>query len=122
VTALRSGAVTLIGKNVVLLSDALDRAAETLARLPSPFTVSDARSPRPPSPSLPWSASIPVESPGLPATACDIPPARLTPTGCRRGLDLARDVYNFSTKHPELPPIVTVMRTVPSAGSMTLPG
>jgi selenocysteine-specific elongation factor len=41
--ALRSGAVTSIGKNVVLLPDALDRAAERLARLPSPFTVSDAR-------------------------------------------------------------------------------
>ncbi|WP_433242600.1 selenocysteine-specific translation elongation factor [Streptosporangium sp. CA-135522] len=41
--ALRSGALTSIGKNVVLLPDALDRAADTLARLPSPFTVSDAR-------------------------------------------------------------------------------
>ncbi|MFG1689459.1 selenocysteine-specific translation elongation factor [Nonomuraea sp. NPDC049269] len=41
--ALRSGAVTSIGKNVILLPDALDKAADTLARLPSPFTVSDAR-------------------------------------------------------------------------------
>ncbi|GAA2355293.1 selenocysteine-specific translation elongation factor [Nonomuraea africana] len=41
--ALRAGALTSIGKNVVLLPDALDRAAEMLARLPSPFTVSDAR-------------------------------------------------------------------------------
>ncbi|MFG1710347.1 selenocysteine-specific translation elongation factor [Nonomuraea sp. M3C6] len=41
--ALRSGVVTSIGKNVVLLPDALDRAADTLSRLPSPFTVSDAR-------------------------------------------------------------------------------
>ena len=41
--ALRSGAVTSIGKNVILLPDALDRAADTLARIPAPFTVSDAR-------------------------------------------------------------------------------
>lgn len=41
--ALRSGAVTSIGKNVILLPDALGKAADTLARLPSPFTVSDAR-------------------------------------------------------------------------------
>ncbi|WP_336214181.1 selenocysteine-specific translation elongation factor [Nonomuraea sp. LPB2021202275-12-8] len=41
--AVRSGALVSIGKNVVLLPDALDRAAGTLARLPSPFTVSDAR-------------------------------------------------------------------------------
>ncbi|GLW98863.1 selenocysteine-specific translation elongation factor [Microtetraspora sp. NBRC 16547] len=41
--ALRSGAVTSIAKNVILLPGALDRAADVLARLPSPFTVSDAR-------------------------------------------------------------------------------
>ncbi|MET7334976.1 selenocysteine-specific translation elongation factor [Nonomuraea sp. NPDC005650] len=41
--AVRSGALTSIGKNVVLLPDALDRAADTLARLASPFTVRDAR-------------------------------------------------------------------------------
>jgi selenocysteine-specific elongation factor len=41
--AVRKGAVVSIGKNVVLLPDALDRAARTLAELPSPFTVSDAR-------------------------------------------------------------------------------
>lgn len=41
--ALRSGALTSIGKNIVLLPDAPARAAETLALLPSPFTVSDAR-------------------------------------------------------------------------------
>ncbi|MFI7416308.1 selenocysteine-specific translation elongation factor [Nonomuraea sp. NPDC049684] len=40
---LRSGAVLSIGKNVVLMPDALDRAAETLAGLPAPFTVSDVR-------------------------------------------------------------------------------
>ncbi|GAA4972389.1 selenocysteine-specific translation elongation factor [Nonomuraea thailandensis] len=41
--AIRAGAVLSIGKNVVLLPDALDRAADALAALPSPFTVSDAR-------------------------------------------------------------------------------
>ncbi|MEU4405965.1 selenocysteine-specific translation elongation factor [Streptosporangium sp. NPDC023963] len=41
--ALRSGAVMSIGKNVVLMPDAPDKAADTLAGLPSPFTVSDAR-------------------------------------------------------------------------------
>nr|SBO94047.1 Selenocysteine-specific translation elongation factor [Nonomuraea gerenzanensis] len=41
--ALRSGAVMSIGKNVVLMPDALERAADRLAELPSPFTVSDAR-------------------------------------------------------------------------------
>ncbi|MGW0809219.1 selenocysteine-specific translation elongation factor [Nonomuraea sp. NPDC002799] len=41
--ALRSGAVMSIGKNVVLMPDALDQAADTLAGLPAPFTVSDAR-------------------------------------------------------------------------------
>ncbi|MGW2147414.1 selenocysteine-specific translation elongation factor [Nonomuraea bangladeshensis] len=41
--ALRAGAVMSIGKNVVLMPDALDRAAAMLAELPSPFTVSDAR-------------------------------------------------------------------------------
>ncbi|WP_049556329.1 selenocysteine-specific translation elongation factor [Nonomuraea sp. SBT364] len=41
--ALRTGAVMSIGKNVVLLPDALDKAAGALAGLPSPFTVSDAR-------------------------------------------------------------------------------
>ncbi|MEV0160399.1 selenocysteine-specific translation elongation factor [Nonomuraea fuscirosea] len=41
--ALHAGAVLSIGKNVVLLPDALDQAANTLAELPSPFTVSDAR-------------------------------------------------------------------------------
>ncbi|WP_214324475.1 selenocysteine-specific translation elongation factor [Nonomuraea sediminis] len=41
--ALRAGALTSIGKNLVLLPGALDQAADTLARLPSPFTVSDAR-------------------------------------------------------------------------------
>jgi selenocysteine-specific elongation factor len=41
--AVRSGALMSIGKNVVLLPDALDRAAGTLARLPSPFTAGDAR-------------------------------------------------------------------------------
>lgn len=40
---LHSGAVMSIGKNVVLMPDALDKAADTLAGLPSPFTVSDAR-------------------------------------------------------------------------------
>ncbi|GLW11667.1 selenocysteine-specific translation elongation factor [Microtetraspora sp. NBRC 13810] len=42
--ALRSGAVISVGKHVVLLPDALDRAADILARLPAPFTASDARS------------------------------------------------------------------------------
>ncbi|MGW4968127.1 SelB domain-containing protein [Nonomuraea sp. NPDC004186] len=41
--AIRSGTLTSVGKNVVLLPDALDRAADTLARLASPFTVRDAR-------------------------------------------------------------------------------
>ncbi|GAA3599847.1 selenocysteine-specific translation elongation factor [Nonomuraea rosea] len=41
--ALRSGVVLSIGKNVVLLPGALDQAADTLAGLPAPFTVSDAR-------------------------------------------------------------------------------
>ncbi|MFC5834830.1 selenocysteine-specific translation elongation factor [Nonomuraea insulae] len=41
--ALHAGAVLSIAKNVVLLPDALDKAADTLAELPSPFTVSDAR-------------------------------------------------------------------------------
>ncbi|MFJ2031769.1 SelB C-terminal domain-containing protein [Streptosporangium sp. NPDC087985] len=41
--ALRSGAVMSIAKNVILLPGVLDRAADVLARLPSPFTVSDAR-------------------------------------------------------------------------------
>ncbi|MEU4511412.1 selenocysteine-specific translation elongation factor [Nonomuraea wenchangensis] len=41
--ALRAGALMSIGKNVVLMPDAPDRAAAMLAELPSPFTVSDAR-------------------------------------------------------------------------------
>ncbi|QFY09117.1 selenocysteine-specific translation elongation factor [Nonomuraea phyllanthi] len=41
--ALRSGALTSVGKNIVLLPDALDEAARRIARLPSPFTVSQAR-------------------------------------------------------------------------------
>ncbi|MGW3353673.1 selenocysteine-specific translation elongation factor [Nonomuraea rubra] len=41
--ALRTGAVMSIGRNIVLLPDALDKAADTLAELASPFTVSDAR-------------------------------------------------------------------------------
>ncbi|MFB4267972.1 selenocysteine-specific translation elongation factor [Nonomuraea sp. GTA35] len=41
--AIHAGAVLSIGKNVVLMPDALDKAAATLAALPSPFTVSDAR-------------------------------------------------------------------------------
>ncbi|MFF4625549.1 selenocysteine-specific translation elongation factor [Nonomuraea jabiensis] len=41
--AIRFGTLTSVGKNVVLLPDALDRAADTLARLASPFTVRDAR-------------------------------------------------------------------------------
>ncbi|MBW0014470.1 SelB C-terminal domain-containing protein [Mycobacterium sp.] len=41
--AARAGRLTRITDGVVLGPDALDRAAEILARLPQPFTVSDAR-------------------------------------------------------------------------------
>jgi selenocysteine-specific elongation factor len=41
--AVRAGRLTRIADGVVLGSDALDRAAGVLAKLPQPFTVSDAR-------------------------------------------------------------------------------
>jgi selenocysteine-specific elongation factor len=41
--AVRAGRLTRIADGVVLGPDALERAAENLGTLPSPFTVSDAR-------------------------------------------------------------------------------